>query len=60
MKKSIVSITLFLLFQATVNLVFAQSKPQAGDIISGVVSDNEGPLMSVTVTEKNDKGRVMS
>ena len=60
MKKNIVCITLCLLFQATVISAFAQSKPKAGDIISGVVSDNEGPLMSVIVMEKNDKGRVMS
>ena len=38
-------------------LLFAQ---RAGDIISGVVSDSEGPLMMVNVTERDASNRIVA
>ena len=55
-----VCLSLLLLIQPTMSLMFAQGKPNAGDIIYGVVSDDNGPVASVKVLEKNDKGRVVS
>ena len=40
--------------------VFAQDKPQKGDIIYGSVSDDEGPLMRILITEVNSNNRIMS
>ena len=42
----------FLLQVAAVS-VFAQSKPHAGDTISGIVCDSLGPMMMVNVTERD-------
>ena len=38
-------------------LLYAQ---KAGDIISGVVEDNEGPMMMVNVVEKDEADRIVS
>ena len=38
-------------------LLFAQ---KAGDIISGVIEDNEGPMMMVNVVEKDAAGRIQA
>lgn len=52
----ILSIALLLLVQAAATSVFAQ---KAGDIITGVVSDNEGPMMMVNVTERDQDDRIL-
>lgn len=46
----ILSFVLMLAIQASAVTLFAQ---QAGDIITGVVSDNDGPMMMVNVTERD-------
>ena len=35
-------------------------KPKAGNIIFGTVQDEEGPMMMVNVTERNDKDRIVA
>ena len=61
MKKSIINIltkgviTLFLALLP--NLVFAQ---KVGDIISGVIEDNDGPMMVVNVIEVDATGRIVA
>ena len=49
-----------LLLQAAAFSVFAQNKQKAGDIISGIVSDNEGPMMMVNVTERDTADRIVA
>lgn len=58
MKKRLVLLA-FLLQVAAVS-VFAQSKPKAGDIISGIVSDMEGPMIMVNVTERDTADRIVA
>lgn len=53
----ILSFVLMLLIQASAVTVFAQ---KAGDIITGVVSDNEGPMMMVNVTERDQDDRIVA
>lgn len=53
----IFSFALLLLVQAAATSVFAQ---KAGDIITGVVSDNEGPMMMVNVTERDANDRIVA
>ena len=53
----ILSFVLMLAIQASAVTVFAQ---QAGDIITGVVSDNEGPMMMVNVTERDQDDRIVA
>ena len=53
----ILSFVLMLLIQASAVTVFAQ---KAGDIITGVVSDNEGPMMMVNVTERDANDRIVA
>jgi len=36
------------------------SAQKAGDIITGVISDNEGPMMMVNVTERDSKERIVA
>ena len=50
-------LSLLLLVQAAATSVFAQ---KAGDIITGVVSDNEGPMMMVNVTERDQDDRIVA
>ena len=48
---------LILLVQAISTIVFAQ---KAGDMITGIVSDNEGPMMMVNVTERDFADSIVS
>ncbi len=52
--------TVLLFIQAAAVSVFAQSKPQAGDTISGVVCDSLGPMMLVNVTERDSSDLVVA
>ena len=58
MKKRLVLLA-FLLQVAAVSL-FAQSKPHAGDTISGIVCDSLGPMMMVNVTERDSSDLVVA
>ena len=58
MKKRLVLMA-FLLQVAAVSL-FAQSKPHAGDTISGIVCDSLGPMMMVNVTERDSSDLVVA
>ena len=58
--KKILFILPLLLMQTANDLVLAQSKPKAGDVISGVVSDSEGPMMMVNVTERDTADRIVA
>ena len=53
-------LTVLLFFQAAATTVFAQSKPNAGDTISGFVRDSLGPMMLVNVTERNSSDLVVA
>jgi len=53
----ILSFVLMLAIQASAVTVFAQ---QAGDIITGVVSDNDGPMMMVNVTERDQDDGIVA
>ncbi len=56
----LISLTVLLFVQAAASTVFAQDKPKAGDIISGIVRDQEGPMMQVYVTERDSTGHVVT
>ncbi len=58
MKKRLVLLA-FLLQVAAVS-VFAQSKPHAGDTISGIVCDSLGTMMMVNVTERDSSDLVVA
>ena len=58
MKKRLVLLA-FLLQVAAVS-VFAQSKPHAGDTISGIVCDSLGPMMMVNVVERDVLDRIVA
>jgi hypothetical protein len=47
----ILSFVLMLLIQASAVTVFAQNQPKAGDIITGVVKNSEGPLSGAKLSE---------
>jgi len=49
-----------LFFQAAATTVFAQSKPQAGDTISGIVCDKYGPMIWVNVVELDSLDNVVA
>ena len=49
-----------LLLQVAAVSVFAQSKPHAGDTISGIVCDSLGPMMMVNVTERDSSDLVVA
>ena len=53
----ILSIALLLLVQAVATTMFAQ---KAGDMITGIVTDNEGPMMMVNVTERDADDRIVA
>ena len=59
MKKTLFLLSVLLL-QTSFIMVLAQGKPQAGDTISGIVSDNEGPMMMVNVAERDSNNRIMA
>ena len=50
-------LSLLLLVQAVATTVFAQN---AGDMITGIVTDNEGPMMMVNVTERDADDRIVA
>ena len=56
----ILSFVLMLLIQASAVTVFAQNKPKAGDIITGMVSDDDGPMLMVNVTERDLSDRIVA
>lgn len=60
MKKHLVLLSAVLLVQTAVVSVFAQQKPNAGDIISGIVTDSVSPLMAVYITELDSADRVVA
>ena len=60
MKKHLVLLSAVLLVQAVAISVFAQQKPNAGDIISGIVTDSINPLMAVYITELDSADRVVA
>ena len=53
----ILSIALLLLVQAVATTMFAQ---KAGDMITGIVTDNEGPMMMVNVTERDADDHIVA
>ena len=53
----LISFTGLLFIQAVVTIVSAQ---KAGDIITGVVNDDEGPMMMVNVTERDQDDRIVA
>ena len=46
--------------EQTVTAVAAQNTIKAGDMISGTVSDSEGPMMLVNVTERDSANRIVA
>lgn len=56
----LISLAVLLFVQAAASTVFAQDKPKAGDTISGIVRDQEGPMMQVYVTERDSTGHVVT
>jgi hypothetical protein len=52
----ILSFVLMLVIQASAVTVFAQ---KAGDMITGTITDNEGPMMMVNVTERDADNRIV-
>lgn len=57
MKKYLVLFSGMLLMQVAAVSVFAQ---KAGDVISGTVSDSDGPMMLVNVCEKDSKDSIVA
>lgn len=57
MKKTLVSLALLLSASVT---AFAQNKPKAGELIYGTVTDSEGPLAGIVVTERNHNDRIIA
>ena len=60
MKKHLLLLSVVLLIQTVVVSVFAQQKPKAGDLISGIVTDSVSPLMAVYITEQDSADRVVA
>ena len=56
----LISLMVLLFFHAAATTVFAQGKPQAGDTISGIISDKYGPAMMVNVTERDSSDSVVA
>ena len=59
MKKTLFLLSV-LLMQTSAIMLFAQSKPKAGDTISGVVITDRGGLTMVTVTERDASDRIVA
>ena len=58
MKNSrILSFVLMQVIQASAVTVFAQ---KTGDMITGTITDNEGPMMMVNVTERDADDRIIA
>lgn len=60
MKKQLLLFSAVLLILASVVSMFAQSKPKAGDLISGLVITDHGGLAMVTVTERDATDRIVA
>ena len=60
MKKHLLLLSVVLLIQTVVVSVFAQQKPKAGDLISGIVTDSVSPLMAVYITEQDSADRTVA
>ena len=58
--KRILFILSVLLMQTSFIMVFAQGKPQAGDTISGIISDEDGLMIWVNVTELDSSDCVVA
>ena len=58
MKKRFVLVAV--LVQAAYVSLLAQSKLKAGDVISGVVSDNDGPMIMTNVVERDSADRIVA
>ena len=58
--RKILFILSLLLMQTAIISVFAQSKPKAGDMISGIVISDRGGLSMVTVTERDAADRIVA
>ena len=59
MKKTLFLLSV-LLMQTSFIMVFAQGKPQAGDTISGIIRDEDGPMIWVNVTELDSSDCVVA
>ena len=59
MRKILFILSAYLMQAATI-LAFAQGKPQAGDTISGIISDEDGPMIWVNVTELDSSDCVVA
>jgi len=53
-------ILLLLLMQTSAIMLFAQSKPKVGEMISGIVSDSDGPMIWVNVVERDSMNRIVA
>ena len=60
MKKTIGIIFGMLFLGTAINSVSAQDKPKAGDLIYGTVTDSQGPVAGVVITERNRFDRIMA
>ena len=59
MKKTLFLLSV-LLMQTSFIMVFARGRPQAGDTISGIISDEDGPMIWVNVTELDSSDCVVA
>ena len=59
MKKTLFLLSV-LLMQTSFIMVLAQGKPQAGDTISGIIRDEDGPMIWVNVTERDSSDCVVA
>lgn len=53
-------LTVLLFIQAAVTTVFAQDRPTAGDTITGIVCDKDGPMIWVNVVELDSLDRIVA
>lgn len=53
-------LTVLLFIQAAASTAFAQDKPKAGDTISGIIREENGPMMMVNVTERDSSDRIVA
>ena len=60
MKKTIGIIFGMLFLGTAINSVSAQDKPKVGDLIYGTVTDSQGPVAGVVITERNRFDRIMA
>lgn len=56
----LISLTVLLFIQIAVTNVFSQDNPMKGDTIFGIISDKDGPMIMVNVTERDSSGRVVA